>query len=311
MRARWTFASHFSPQWRNLDTWFLPNRQCELACPGSNQNFSCWVTTRKKKKTCIFPHFFHFFFSHFLLKNTSPKKNLESWVGWFCWFTAKKLEELKHNSVRKSHLFRPMNLGSFRKRSYHTQSRVFPWNSHPPHPHPTHPTLPPTPPNVFRRLISRILRLQYNFLTSWRIFRSKLQIPQPSWPRNKTFPYGEFLSPGQGISLVVRTGICSQKLESKNFWAVFFIFYVINRIDTSFRYNFSHFWTIFSHFWCAFCIFYDQAELKQTPNHSIKIFHMANFYRLVRASAWSRNLEFCTKNRNSKIAMSFFASLTW
>ena len=84
------------------------------------------------------------------------------------------------------------------------------------------------------------------------------------------YKFGEFLLPGQYISLVVKSGIFSQKLESKNFWSIFMP-HVNAQVDTSFWCNFSHFLGIFSHFLCVFCTFYGQAEIKQAPNPTIKI----------------------------------------
>ena len=120
-----------------------------------------------------------------------------------------------------------------------------------------------------------------------------------SWPSNKSLPsgylfsgvylkfaglktsknsthciYGEFLLPGQGISLVVKTGICSQKLESKNSWTIF----TCPTLNLGLIRHFGVFSRICGHIFAlsyAFCIFCDQAKSKQTPDHPIKIRHMA------------------------------------
>ena len=116
----------------------------------------------------------------------------------------------------------------------------------------------------------------------------------PSRHRPKKLPYGEFLSPSEVTSLVLKSGICVQKLESKNF-ELFLRIMRHNRVGTSFWCNFSHFWTVFLHFWCAFRVFcggWNQA----TPNRPIEILHYEDFYCMVRMSTWLRNLEFAPKN---------------
>ena len=80
--------------------------------------------------------------------------------------------------------------------------------------------------------------------------------------------YGEFLLPSQEINLVVKSGIYSQKLESKTFE----LFSHVVR-DNSGRYVIlvyfsSHSRAIFSHFWCTICVFCGQAKIKQTPKNS-------------------------------------------
>ena len=88
--------------------------------------------------------------------------------------------------------------------------------------------------------------------------------------------YGEFLSTGQQTSLVMKSGFCSkfgiQKSRHhflhvwRHNWHESFIF-------ANFFAPSDH----FSHCWQVFCIFRDQAEIKQTSNHPIKIRHMAIF----------------------------------
>ena len=61
---------------------------------------------------------------------------------------------------------------------------------------------------------------------------------------------GKFLLPGQNTGLVVKSGICFQKLESKTFWTL-----VINQVDTSFWCNFLHFSTIIGRFFSGGKVF--------------------------------------------------------
>ena len=87
------------------------------------------------------------------------------------------------------------------------------------------------------------------------------------------------------------------KNRIQKLWSYFSMSYIITRVYTSFWCNFSLFFSIFSHFWCTFCVFCGQAEIKQTPNHPIKIRHMKKFWGC-HTSRREKIPNWCTKKKS-------------